>query len=514
MTAHRLTRRELLGTPLLAAPLLAASAAASGPVRRYHVCLSSAALERQPELTSVVKQAGVSTIWLTGFLYGHWYYPPERIAAAARQVRQAGMEAEIAFVPLGHPGDSLGDKEGEPPLIPPPHWKQCIHADGSRHWGTSLHAPAIEENAAALQRLGGMGFRTAFLDDDFRLAVGPGQIGGCFCDTHWRRFAEMHGYNDGVREQLADDIQVRNLSKELRAWIDFHGAELTACFRHLRRAQPDLTLGNMVMYLGAEKAGIRLEDYRNVPFRVGELMFNDRSFNRLKGKTDELFSALFHRRFAAPELAYSETTAFPADQLSAANMAAKFAISTLSDVRNTMMMSGLTPFPMSHWEVLAPAMRRQAALHAEIAGHAPRGPFKHFWGEHSRYVGDDKPYSLFLAAGVPFEVCDRLPSDGWSFLSDADAGAQHRSPGTELVTRRDTPETLEDLFALKRRILPRLGDVPYVEEEQPAVCCWFPTVNRVFLWNLSDEARTLSLRSGNRRVPVRAGALELVSIAL
>jgi endoglucanase len=73
----------------------------------------------------------------------------------------------------------------------------------------------------------------------------------------------------------------------------------------------------MVMYLGAEKAGIRLSDHRQGLMRVGELMFNDASFNPVKGKTDELFSALFHRQFVAPERAYSETTAFPADQLSA-----------------------------------------------------------------------------------------------------------------------------------------------------------------------------------------------------
>jgi hypothetical protein len=60
---------------------------------------------------------------------------------------------------------------------------------------------------------------------------------------------------------------------------------------------------------------------------------------------DELFSVLFHRRFADPQRCYSETTAFPADRLSAANMAAKLVISTLADVRHTMFMSGLTPFP-------------------------------------------------------------------------------------------------------------------------------------------------------------------------
>jgi len=112
----------------------------------------------------------------------------------------------------------------------------------------------------------------------------------------------------------------------------------------------------MVMYLGAEKAGIRLADYRDVPFRVGELMFDDGSFGLVKGKTNELFSSLFHRRFARPELAYSETTAYPANRLSAENMAAKLAVSTLSDVRNTMYMSGLTAFPREHWHTLVPKL--------------------------------------------------------------------------------------------------------------------------------------------------------------
>ena len=188
---------------------------------------------------------------------------------------------------------------------------------------------------------------------------------------------------------------------------------------------------------GAEKAGIRLADYRDVPFRVGELMFDDGSFAPVKGKTNELFSALFHRRFARPELAYSETTAYPANRLSAKNMAAKLAVSTISDVRNTMYMSGLTAFPREHWQTLGPAMKRHAELHRKIAGHAARGPLKHFWGEASRYVGDDNPYSLFLATGIPFEVTAEPAADGFTFLSDADArnAGSFRSPGTVFVAR-------------------------------------------------------------------------------
>ena len=64
-------------------------------------------------------------------------------------------------------------------------------------------------------------------------------------------------------------------------------------------------------------------------------------------------------------------------------------------------------FPKDHWPPLAPAIQHHAKLHPVIAGHAPRGPLKHFWGEASRYVGDDNPYSLFLALGIPFEVTQR-----------------------------------------------------------------------------------------------------------
>src|SRR5438105_1131410 len=83
-------------------------------------------------------------------------------------------------------------------------------------------------------------------------------------------------------------------------------------------------------------------------------------------------SVSFHRRFTSPTLAFSETTAYPANALSANNMAAKLVISTMADVRNTMFMSGLTPLPESYWAALAPAMRNNANHHQRIAGHRLR----------------------------------------------------------------------------------------------------------------------------------------------
>lgn len=492
----------------------------SAKARRYHVCLGSKVIAARPELLQTVRDAGVTDIWQAAYLYGHWYETPEGLRDARKVVEAAGLRWHLINVPLGHPGDSLGDTTGATPLTPPTNWRMAARPDGSQYSGTSLHPPGTKENVAAVKALAALGPDCIFLDDDFRLATGPGVIGGCFCDWHKSRFLESHGYGEGRWEELLGDVAERKLTPLLRTWVHQTCDALTASFRAQQAAAPEVALGNMVMFLGAEKAGIRLTDYADVPFRVGELMFNDASFNRLKGKTDELFSALFHRRFAQPGLAWSETTAYPADQLSAENMAAKLAVSTLSDVRHTMYMSGLTPFPASHWETLAPAMRQQARVQEIVKGHTPRGPFKHFWGEASRYVGDDRPFSLFLAAGIPFEVTDILADGGWTFLSDADAahlnakdiagpGRRVCRPGTDMAGRglQEMDESLDALWKMKRDVLAAGVDSPYIVDEKPIVCAWYPTAEAVLLWNLNGAAETVRLHWDGAERPVALGAL-------
>lgn len=526
VTARYSTRRNWLKNCAAAgalAPLLPTLGGLPKAARSYHVCLSPAIVESDPELLAVVRQAGVGTIWLAGYFYGHRPYDSDLVRRARARVERAGFQAQLITVPLGHPGDSLGAKDGDFPLTPPPRWRTGERPDGRKFAGTSLHPPATVENCAALQHLRQCGFRQCFVDDDFRLARGPGEIGGCFCADHRERFLRATGFSRARWAELLDDVNTRRLTPLLRAWLDFIGDELSASFRSQRRAFRG-DLGIMVMYLGAEKAGIRLKDYRRAPLRVGELMFDDGSFESHKGKTDELFSVLFHRRFVRSEQAFSETTAYPADRLSAVNMVAKLVISTLSDVRQSMFMSGLTPFPREHWAVLGPAMRAQAALHTELAGHRPRGPFKHWWGEAERMVGVDQPFSLWLAAGVPFEVVERPPADGWTFLSDFDAREIASRNGTgvsRLVCRLSAKspsdaervaESLPELFAFKRRIRSQLRDVPHVVEEVPAVCAWYPSAGRVLVWNLSEETRTLKVAHGDQHHPVQLSPLAAAAI--
>ncbi len=486
-------------------------------IRRYHISLSTSGLEKYPDIPAIIAKAGVTDIWLASFLYGRWYADPQKLKIVSKKLReQYGFNTHIINVPLGHPGNALGGDEEDLLTKPPGHWKNACTIDGKLYSGTSIHSPAVKENINALLRLQQNGFISVFLDDDFRIARYPCIIGGCFCENCRYDFLKQYGYSSSQWDLLIDSVNKRRVSDVLRSWIDFWDNRLYSMFLAMQKAAPKISLGIMVMYLGSEKAGIALDRFKNVPFRVGELMFSDKSFTPIKGKTDELFSSLFHRRFANPDLAYSETTAFPNDALSGKNIAAKLTISLLSDVRNTMFMSGLLPFPENRWPYIAPAMKKNAELHDIIAGHVPKGPFKHYYGWESRLVGNDKPFSLFLACGIPFEVVDSLPNTGWVFLSDEDAGAVEENRlkplGATLVSRAGNGttnrhiitinETLKDLFALKKKIIPRLIDTPYIAGDKAVVFAWYPDIKAGLLWNVNNYKESFTVMKNDKVVRI------------
>ncbi len=71
------------------------------------------------------------------------------------------------------------------------------------------------------------------------------------------------------------------------------------------------------------------------------------------------------------------------------------------------------------------------------------------------------------------------------------------------------PESLAELFALKRELLPQLERVPYVEGETPVVCAWYPTARAVLLWNLAEQRQDFTLRYGGSRRTVRVDGLDV-----
>ncbi len=225
--------------------------------RRYHVCLSSKVIAAEPELLRTVSEAGITDVWLAAYFYGQWYETPEGLRAAIRQVEARGMRWHLINLPLGHPGDSLGDPDAATPLTPSGPWRMAERPDGTQYSGTSLHPPATEDNVNALRELAALQPDIVFLDDDFRLATGPGVIGGCFCADHKLRFLEHTGHDAAAWSQLLVDVAERRLTPLLRAWVDFTCDELSDSFRQQQAALPGSAVGNMIMYLGAEKAGIR-----------------------------------------------------------------------------------------------------------------------------------------------------------------------------------------------------------------------------------------------------------------
>ena len=538
MEGTRISRREfflpfMTGGLILAGyrplGLMSSCSRGSTGIRRFHACLSSQTWEDHPELPSLISKAGITDIWLGAFFYGKWYRRPGELRNLAGKLEHEGFRVHIVNVPLGHPGDALGMDENTDYLATPPeHWKNACTVDGLLYSGTSIHPPAVRENAAALKELGMEGFTTVFLDDDFRVARMPGIIGGCFCNDCRDGFLNKYGLTMTDWDDLILSVRNRNPSKVLKSWIDHICTLESGMFDTLQRAVPDMQIGNMIMYLGSEKAGIELERYRDVPFRVGEFMFDDLHFSPIKGKTDELFSVLFHRRFARPELAYSETTAFPADALSARNLAAKLSISLLADVRNTMFMSGLQPYPFEYWEVLGPAMRKSAAIHESVAGHQPAGPLKHFWGWDNRLVGTDKPFSLFLASGIPFGVTEELTPDGWFFLSDEDARAVEEgrlaARGKNILVRnsagvtgdpfRPMEEDLASLMRWKHQIIRELKDIPYLDGDTPAVFAWYPSAGKALIWNVEEKTNHYQvMRNGKTLRSVSVDALDVLLVS-
>lgn len=531
------SRRDFVKTGLagLFLPVLAPALSAFGQAvpaaasRDFSVCLTADAILDHPGMLKMVAAAGVNRVWLATYFYGYWPWDKVKLEKARKAILAHGMEAAAITLPFGHPGDALNPKDNNFPLISPESWGRSIDIDGKLYAGTTVSPIANRENAAALRDLKAMGFQECILDDDFRIARSPGTIGGNFDEASQQLFIKKGGYAAGSWQQLKEDIKNRQLTPLLRAWVNWQCDLLTESFREQQSGFGN-GLGFMAMYLCAEKAGIRFSDYRNVPVRVGEAHFSDKALATPKGWTDELFSVLFHRRFIAPENAWSETTAFPADAASAETMAAKLVISTIADVRHTTFMSGLMPLPDSYWGTFGPAISKQKAIHNAVAGHKPKGPFKHYWGEMSRFVGRDQPFSLWLALGVPFEVTDDLSKirDGWTFLSDEDCALVTKDDRlNRLVARPDAvlqnniriprqEETLEALWKWRKAILPELqaSQIPYVVEESPSVCAWYPSAHCVIVWNLTGKPQDLTVHYQGKTYSEAFGPMAALKINL
>ncbi len=522
LASHGMNRRGLLGQDMSPEPLHPLFK--PGKYRRidsaqrtYHLSVGCETVNQSEALPTLWKEAGVTDLWLTTWYSGRYAVTWDAFDAAIAKTRELGMTPHWLSVPFGHPTPYDSGKGAFPEV-----WKPVERFTGRKGWGISCHTP-MDDVCAELNRSLATRFGPCdhFLDDDFRFADSPDEVGGCVCPECRTTFLQTTGIAESRWEELLESLRQNEDTPLVRLWVDYQCDQLSTIFRKIRDVAPQIDLGIMVMGMGSERAGIRLDDYRECLFRVGEWMFDDQQYGSVKNKTIELFSVLLHRRFASPGRTFSETTICPDNALSKENMASKLAFSTLADVRNTMFMCNI---PAHYWSFFAPRMKKEAQYHEILAGKQPVGPFKHYWGKAGRYLAGYNAYSLFLALGVPFEVTDTLSENGWTFLGDHDANSVERgeitSPGTRCVARgrsasdrfTQVDETFESLFAFRKTVLPTLQKerIPYVEEETPVICGWYPDANAMLLWNVENTPKTIHVRYGETSTPVELPALETV----
>ncbi|RLD58450.1 MAG: hypothetical protein DRJ05_08020, partial [Bacteroidetes bacterium] len=245
------------------------------PIRRFHISMQAEAWLENPELISIMKNAGISDVWMGSYLQGKWYHTPTELRESADFLKSKGFNAHVLTVPLGHPGNAI-DPSDDSWSEKKENWENACDYDGSLYSGTSIHSPVVEDNIEAHKLLADEGFDILFLDDDFRLGKYPGKIGGCFCDNCKNDFLKKYNYNSDDWEMLIESVEKRDPTKVLRSWIEYICDKEYDMFVALQKATPQMEIGIMVMYFGAEKSGIDLSKYQDVPFRVGEMMFGDK----------------------------------------------------------------------------------------------------------------------------------------------------------------------------------------------------------------------------------------------
>ncbi len=309
------------------------------------------------------KKAGVSVLWLEIYMAGRYLAEKREIVEARKKLEELGFEVNAILLPVGHPGNALNPEEALD-LSLPEHWSYRVNEAGEKdYFCACVDDTVIRENRMVVEFCRDAGFQKLFFDDDLRMGNHGEQVRGCYCENCLKEFGLLSG---GVysREEIVKACSEKTELSEL--WIAYNCSKITRFMSET--AVEGIQTGIMVMHNGGRYHGIDIPAIqRAVPdclFRVGELHFDDISFERDPGHYSELSSMKRHLSLVGdPERCYSESTVFPPRALSPQNLVKKVEMAIGLGIRNIFLMSGSWVMTEPYWKTLEgnlPAFKKLA----------------------------------------------------------------------------------------------------------------------------------------------------------
>ncbi len=319
-----------------------------------------------------MQRAGVSDIWLWGMFSGRHNSGIENIVKAKKRLEEEGYSVGTVFVPVGHPGNSLNPDDETIDLMIPKNWAYRADRNGNNvYFCGCVDDELINDNVSGALLYKETGITRLFLDDDARIGNWGYYVQGCFCDKCIDKFNNLRGCNYS-RSEIASLIDKDKAFAE--SWMDYNCGKLTRFVK--KTADTGIHTGIMIMHDGDRRHGIDIkmlmEAVPNLMVRVGELHFDNNSFDQPSGKISLLRSAVTHadlvRSAAGNQLyedIYSETTVFPSRALSPQNMVKKAKLELMAGIPKLFLMGGTAIFDMEYWDAFIEAREELQFLHEE-----------------------------------------------------------------------------------------------------------------------------------------------------
>ncbi len=300
----------------------------------------------------LMKKAGVTVLWLEIYFPGRYLAEKSEIIKAKKILEGYGFEVNVITLPVGHPGNALNPDEVID-LSLPNHWSYRVNALGEKeYFSACIDETVIRENREVVEFCRDAGFKKLFFDDDLRMGNHENEIKGCFCEKCIKEFGKLTGKNLS-REDVA--AACREKSPLSEKWIEYNCQKITRFMKET--AAEGIRTGIMVMHNGGKYHGIDIPAIKKaVPdclFRVGELHFDDQSFENDSEHSDELNSIRNHLEIIGDKsICYSETTVFPPRALSPENLVKKAELAINEGIENIFLMSGSWVMDDEYWTEL------------------------------------------------------------------------------------------------------------------------------------------------------------------